>query len=155
MTKSSKPETKIQRLRAQGVLHRRAEDVSDELFQQGEFFDPHDLLQIKYEMLRRVENDHYPVSVAAEAFGLSRVSYYEIRAAWQSEGLAGLLPHKRGPQGGHKLTDEIVLYLLAERAADASLSATALTAQVKQRFGLQVHPRSIDRVLHRAEKKRR
>lgn len=155
MTKPSKPETKIQRLRAQGVLHRRAEDVSDELFQQGEFFDPHDLLQIKYEMLRRVENDHYPVSVAAETFGLSRVSYYEIRTAWQREGLAGLLPRKRGPQSGHKLTDEIVLYLLAEKAADASLSTTALTEQVKQQFGVQVHPRSIDRVLHRTEKKRR
>ena len=155
MTKSFKPETKIQRLRSQGVLHRRADDVSDELFQHSGFFDPHDLLQIKYEMLRRVENDQYPISTAAQAFGLSRVSFYEIRDAWQREGLAGLLPRKRGPHGGHKLTDEIVLYLLAEQAEDASLSAVDLTAQVQHRFGVQVHPRSIERVLNRTKKKRR
>jgi transposase len=150
-----RPDLKQQSLRDQGVLHRRAEAVTDELFRQLDFFDPRDLLQVKYEMLRRVETEGYSVSAAAAAFGLSRPSFYEARAAWQHEGLAGLLPKKRGPHGAHKLTNEVVRFLRSVHASDASLSSTELAAQVAVHFGLQVHPRSIERALQRAEKKRR
>lgn len=155
MAKPPHRDPKQQRLREQGVLHHRAEAVTDELFEQLDFFDPRDLLQVKYEMLRRVETDGYSVSAAATAFGLSRPSFYEARAVWQREGLAGLLPKKRGPHGGHKLTEEVVAFLRRLGAEDASLTPPELTARVAAHFGVQVHPRSIERVLQRAEKKRR
>jgi hypothetical protein len=40
------------------------------------------------------------------------------------------------------------------RAADAALSVRALLLQIHDRFGLDVHPRSLERALRRAEKKR-
>lgn len=155
MAKPPRPDPKQHSLRAQGVLHHRPETVTDELFRRLDFFDPRDLLQVKYEMLRRVETEGYSVSAAAAAFGLSRPSYYEARAAWRQEGLAGLLPKKRGPRGAHKLTDEVVRFLRSAHANDASLSSAQLAAQVAVHFGLHVHPRSIERALQRAEKKRR
>jgi transposase len=155
MAKPPRTDPKQQSLRAQGVLHPRAEAVTDELFIELDFFDPRDLLQVKYEMLRRVETDGYAVSAAAAAFGLSRPSFYEARAAWQREGLAGLFPKKRGPHGGHKLTDEVVAFLLRLGAEDASLTPPELAARVAAQFAVQVHPRSIERALQRAEKKRR
>jgi transposase len=155
MAKPPRPDPKQQYLRTQGVLHHRPEAVTDELFCQLDFFDPRDLLQVKYEMLRRVETDGYSVSTAAAIFGLSRPSFYEARAAWQGEGLAGLLPKKRGPHGGHKLTDEVVMFLCSEYSNDASLTPSELAEQVEAHFGVQVHPRSIERALQRAEKKRR
>lgn len=154
MVKPPRSNPKQQNLHAQGVLHHRPEAVTDELFRQLDFFDPHDLLQVKYEMLRRVETDGYSVSAVAAAFGLSRPSFYEARAAWQHEGLAGLLPKKRGPHGGHKVTDEVVIFLRSEYSKDASLTPPELAAQVEAAFGVQVHPRSIERALQRAEKKR-
>jgi transposase len=154
MAKPPCSNSKQQSLHAQGVLHHRSEAVTDELFRQLDFFDPHDLLQVKYEMLRRVETDGYSVSAVAAAFGLSRPSFYEARAAWQHEGLAGLLPKKRGPHGGHKITDEVVMFLCSEHSKDASLTPPELVAQVEAAFGIQVHPRSIERALRRAEKKR-
>jgi transposase len=155
MAKPPRSDPKQQCLREQGVLHRRAEAVTDALFIELDFFDPRDLLQVKYEMLRRVETDGYSVSAAAAAFGLSRPSFYEARAAWQREGLAGLLPRKRGPHGGHKLTEEVVTFLLRLAVEDAALTPSALAARVAAHFGVQVHPRSIERALQRAEKKRR
>jgi transposase len=155
MPKPRRPDPKQQSLCEQGVLHRGAEAVTDELFAQLDFFDPRDLLQVKYEMLRRVETDGYSVSAAAAAFGLSRPSFYETRAAWQAEGLAGLFPKKRGPHGGHKLTEEVVAFVRSLCARDASLTPPQLAAQVEAHFGVQVHPRSIERALQRAEKKRR
>lgn len=152
MAKSNTTNAKVKRLEEQGVLHRRAEDVTDALFRECDFLDPHDLLQVKYEMLRRVRIDQCSVSTAAQTFGLSRVSYYEIHAAWEREGLAGLLPKKRGPHGGHKLTDEIVLYLLAQHTTNPSLKSAILTEHVKAQFNVEVHPRSIERVLQRRKK---
>jgi transposase len=155
MPKPRRPDPKQQRLREQGVLHQRAEAVTDALFTELDFFDPRDLLQVKYEMLRRVETDGDSVSAAAAAFGLSRPSFYEARAAWRREGLAGLLPKKRGPHGGHKLTEEVVAFVRRLAAEDTALTPAALAARVAAQFGVQVHPRSIERALQRAEKKRR
>ncbi len=155
MAKPPRSDTKQQSLRTQGVLHRHPEAVTDKLFRQLDFFDPRDLLQVKYEMLRRVETDGYSVIAAAAAFGLSRPSFYQARAAWQREGLAGLLPKKRGPHGGYKLTGEIVIFLRGEYGTDTSLTPPALAEQVAAHFGVQVHPRSIERALQRVEKKRR
>jgi len=155
MSPPSHPDAKLQSLREQGVLHLRAAAVRDELFTQSDFFDPHDLLQVKYEMLRRVERDGVAVSAAAAAFGLSRPSFYEARHAWEREGLAGLFPHKRGPHGGHKLTEEVVAFVVHLAAANGALGAPELATRVAAHFGVHVHPRSIERVLQRAEKKRR
>ena len=65
-----------------GTLNAYWEDVGDELFSGSEFFDPRDLLQVKYEMLRCVRQDGVAVSKAAKTFGFSRVSYYQIQHAY-------------------------------------------------------------------------
>ena len=74
------------------------QEVTDELFAGGgEFFDPHDIVQVKYEMLRRVVEDGQPVSEAIRAFGFSsRQAFYRARLAFEHHGLAGLMPGKRG-----------------------------------------------------------
>lgn len=67
-------------LRRQGVLNPRAEQVRDPLFQNHGSFDPLDLVQVKYEMVRRMEADHLSITDAAEAFGFSRPSFYKVRS---------------------------------------------------------------------------
>ena len=117
------------------------------LFQGGAFFDPRDLLQVKYEMLRLVLVDKRPISEAAKACGLSRPSFYQAQTAFEQGGLAGLLRHKPGPHGAHKLTPQVLEFVALARAANPQLRAAQLASSVRQRFGLQVHPRSIDRQL--------
>lgn len=136
-------------------MNPRAERVTDELFRHTPFLDARDLVQVKYEMVRRVQMDGGSVVRAAEAFGFSRPSFYEAREAFRREGLAGLLPHKRGPRGGHKLTPQVLRFMEERRAEDRSLAATKLVPLIRARFGIQVHPRSIERALVRQEKKRR
>jgi transposase len=123
------------------------------LFGKGEFFDARDLVQVKYEMLRRVREDGMQVAQAAAAFGFSRVAFYEIQRAWQSEGVGGLLPRPRGPRHAHKLTEEVMGFVRAAQAQDTSLRAPGLAEQVRERFGVDVHPRSIERALARQAKR--
>ena len=150
-----RPDPKTERLRQQGCLHPHPEQITDELFAASEFFDPRDLLQVKYEMLRRVLVDGHAVSQSATRFGLSRPAYYQAQKAYQSGGLPALLPKKPGPRRAHKLSEEVLEVLRAALAAEPALSSQALVRLVQERFGLSVHRRSIERALGPQEKKRR
>ena len=153
-TRQPPPDPKLEALRAAGALNRQAAHVTDPLFGTHEFFDARDVVQVKYEMLRRVEIDAQSIAPTAAAFHLSRPSFYQAQRAFQQRGLAGLLPQKRGPHGGHKLTAEIVTFLQQARMQEASVRPVDLAQHVADRFGLRVHPRSIERALARQEKKR-
>lgn len=140
-------------LRAQKTLNRHPERVRDELFLTNEFFDPHDAVQLKYEMLRRVQLEGWTVSAAADAFGFSRPSFYKIQKDFQRGGLSGLLPKKVGPKGAHKLVDTILDYVEEARSQDESLNISKLVKRIEEQFGIKVHPRSLERALERRKKK--
>lgn len=133
------------------TLNAHPEAVRDEAFVSSEFFDARDLLQVKYEMVRKVETGDASVRGAANAFGLSRQTYYTAASALAEGGLAGLLPVKPGPRRAHKLTDEVLDYAQALLDADPALGATAMADAVGQRFAIAVHPRSVERALARRE----
>ena len=147
-------DAKAEALRAAGALHPRPQAVRDPLFGSHDFFDPRDLVQVKYEMLRRVDIDGQPVAGTADAFGFSRPTFYQTQAAFTQQGIGGLVPRKRGPHGAHKLDDTVMAFVAARRAEDPTLSARALLPRIHERFGLKVHPRSLERALRRQEKKR-
>lgn len=147
MPKPKKQEPKTQELRASGTLNPTAGEVSDPLFQENAFFDARDLVQVKYEMLRRADVDRLPITQASAAFGFSRPAFYDARQAFEQEGLAGLIPRKRGPKGGHKLTDEILTFLEQARGGDPAPGPQELAQLVLKHFGVEVHPRSIERAL--------
>ena len=148
-------------LREQGALNPRPAEVTDKLFEGSKFFDARDLVQIKYEMLRRVRVEGRSVTAAAADFGFSRPSYYQAREAFEQGGLPGLVPKKRGPKGGHKLTDTVLDFIEPIFSGQPSLHWTALADRVESRFGLRVHPRSLERALvrrrtaHRQQKRGR
>jgi transposase len=146
---------KHQALREHGALNPRPDQVSDPLFQHNKFFDPRDLVLVKYEMLRQVRVEGQSATRAARAFGFSRVAFYQAMAAFQREGLPGLLPRRRGPKQAHKLTEPVLRFIDQQRAADSRLRAPELTARVREHLGLSVHPRSIERALARRSKKGR
>lgn len=146
---------KAQELARSRTLNPRPEAVIDDAFRSSQFFDARDLVQVKYEMVRRVEADGLSVSAAAGAFGFSRQSYYTAARALADEGLQGLVPAKPGPQRAHKLTDEVLEHLQGLRAADPALGAAELAAAVAERFGVTVHRRSVERALARREAAKR
>ena len=146
--------TKIQALRSSGTLNPRPEKVCHPRFADSEFFDPHDLVQVKYETLRAVETDSRPLAQAAVDFGLSRPTVYQARQAFQTAGLEGLFPHKRGPKSPHKLKPEVRQYLEEALASSPELKADELAQQVRRRFGVQVHPRTIEKALRKAKRGR-
>ena len=149
MARRRDEDPKVEALRAQRSLNPRPEAVTDEEFASSEFLDPRDLVQVKYEMVRRVQLEGAPVTGTAKAFGFSRPSLYDAVAAVEAEGLAGLVPARPGPRRAHKLTDEVVAFVEAQLAGDASLRPRELVEAIEARFAIRVHPRSIERALVR------
>jgi transposase len=143
MPKATDPKEKA--LRDQGAMNTHV--VRDALFSGSEFFDPRDLVQVKYEMLRKVEKEEGSVTEAAAAFGFSRLSYYKVREAFAKEGIGGLLPRKRGPHGRHKLNDEVVAFAEDLRAQGLETTTAGVVRAIEERFGLRVHRRSLERAL--------
>lgn len=155
MTPKSKTSPKLRALRESGTLNPSAEAVADPAFARGEFFDPHDLVQVRYEMLRRVRTEGQSVTQAVSQFGVTRPTFYKAQADFDRDGLVGLLPAKRGPHGPHKITEEVQIFIGQQRLADPALDGPALVQRIEQRFGLTVHRRTVERALTRSKKKRR
>ena len=93
----------------------------------GPFFDPEDLVQVKYEMLRRVREEGASVTQASAAFGFSRPSFYAAQAAFQEAGLPGLVPRRPGPRRAHKLSGPVLALL--EEALAAGIEEVAIVIQ--------------------------
>ena len=134
MPKPPPDDVKRQSLRQLGTLNPRPQAVTDDLFTDSEFFDPHDLVQVKYEMLRRVEKEGRSISEAATRFGFSRPSFYQAQAAFQAGGLARLVPRKRGPKKPRKLTAEILEFVREPVKQDPSLRTADLVSRVQDAF---------------------
>jgi transposase len=145
---------KVAALRASGTLHPHPESIHDEAFSTEEFLDRRDRLQVKYEMLRRHRVERRPVTEVAVAFGASRQAFYTAARAFEAQGIAGLLPQPRGPKRAHKCSDEILDFVARWRAEQADPGETAAQV-IERRFGIAIHPRSLDRALARRKKKLR
>jgi transposase len=147
-------ESKESALRRHRALNPRPQTVGDAAFSSGNsFFDARDLVQVKYEMLRRVREDGQPVSQVAADFGFSRPSFYQTQTVFDAEGLPGLVPQRPGPKRAHKLSEEVVDRLDEALMANASLNSAQLAQLVEVEFGLSVHRRSVERALDRRRKK--
>lgn len=140
-------------LNAQGALNPHPERLKAPGFCEDGFFDPRDLVQVRYEMLRYAHQSGATKSAAAARFGVSRPTFYHLEAAFLREGWGGLLPRPRGPKAGHKLTDEVMAFIKALHHANPKLGARQLARRLHEEHGVSVHPRSIERALAR-EKKR-
>lgn len=155
MAKREDYRSKIEWLKKSGTFYREAVNVKDELFLEYDFFDPCDLLQVKYEMVRRVERDDWTVTEASKSFGFSRTSFYETKRTIDEEGLGGLGPRKRGPKAAHKLTGDVMQFIEESISEDSIFRAPKVAELIEERFGFKIHPRSIERALERRKKNQR
>ena len=138
-------------LRNLGALN--THPVSDTLFSDSDFFDSRDLVQVKYEMLRKVYKEGESVSRATASFGFSRPSFYKSFKDFEREGIPGLVPRKRGPRRRHKLTAEVLAFARQSHSGRHPLGIPALLDEIEKHFGIRVHRRTLERALRQPEKK--
>lgn len=149
----AKTSSKAARLKQNDSLNLHPDRVSAPHFSNSVFFDALDLVQVKYEMLREVSHDGTPKAKAAALYGMSRPTLYQAMNAFNRDGVAGLVPRRRGPKGAHKLTDEVMEFVAQRQTQDPTLHARALAKALREEKQLSVHPRSLERALQRKKKR--
>ncbi len=142
---SKRPKTEV--LREEGTLNPAPDKVQDPKFQHGDFFDPHDVVQVRYEMLRRVSVDGKSVTEASEEYGVSRPTYYQAKGNFEAEGIAGLVPSKPGPRNPHKIGEDVLAFLQAQLVPGEPVRARALAKLVRRDLNIDLHPRTIERAV--------
>jgi transposase len=91
------------------------------------------------------------VTDVSDEYGVSRPTYYQAKADFEEGGIAGLVPKKRGPRGAHKIQGEALAFIEAQISPGAPIRARDLAKLLQKELGLDVHPRTIERVV-RAKK---
>ena len=143
-------DSKTRRLRQTGTLNPNPERVSDPLFTDSDFFDPRDILQVRYEMVRRAGKS--ALRETAERFGTSVPTCVRANRAFREGGLQALIPQRRGPRGAHKITTEILAFVEDYRIRHGPIGSRRLVPLIADRFGVTLHPRGLDKALARAKK---
>ena len=134
---------RLRTLAAAGLLHPRHAAVTAALFDGREsFFLPQDKVQVKYEMLRAHIVDGHSATQAAELHGYSRAAFYLIVAAFEAQGMQGLVDARRGRRGPLKLTPEIIEFIAG---TGPDVSSAHLGEQIEQQFAVRVHRRTVER----------
>jgi transposase len=156
MARTQKPgDEKSKRLKEYGAFNPHPEKVTEGMFSDPkfDFFDPHDLVQVKYEMLRTVDKEGKSVKQASEAYGFSRPAFYQAQAQLKKSGVSGLIRKRPGPRSSHKITDEVLTFIEEETQEGEPLRSRKLALLIKEKFGKDVHPRSIERAIARRKKR--
>jgi transposase len=139
--------SKAEALAEDGTLNPAPDKVGDPKFQEGEFFDPRDVLQVRYEMLRRVSVEKASITDVSGQYGVSRPTFYQAKADFDEAGIAGLVPRKRGPHGPHKIQSDVLAFLISQLSPGEPIRARELVNLVQNQFGIDVHPRTIERAI--------
>jgi transposase len=153
MARAKRRDPKGEALAQDGALNPRPEAVHAPLFATNPFFDARDLVQVRYEMVRRHQADGVAIGEVAAEFGVSRPTYYKAQNALQNAGLSGLLPGKRGPKSGHKVSAEVIAFVAEIKAESPALTTPQCLHAIEGRFGFKVHRRSLERALARKKKR--
>lgn len=141
-------QSKFRQLKQAGLLHPRPAQVRDPLFtERPDFFDPHDLLQVRYESLRAHLVDGDQVVGVCRRFGTSRQTFYTILQKFIEKGSSGLLPDKPGPKGPSKLSVEVLRFARTQYDHQPEVSGAVLAALIGAKFGISIHKRTIERLL--------
>ena len=119
-----------------------------------EVLDPHDMVQLKYETVRAVEVDGHAIAQVALDFGLSRPTIYGAQEKLRQAGVEGLLPQKRGPKKPRKLTPEVLRYLEELVSSEPDLQAAVMVQRVRRRFGVVLHPRTVEKAVRKKGRQR-
>ncbi|MDB4303745.1 hypothetical protein N9934_03030 [Desulfosarcina sp.] len=141
---------KYEFLEKEDLLNQKPERVSPSLFADNDFFDPLDLTQVRYEMLRSARIGKTPVVKACKLFGFSREYFYRLERNFMVHGLVSLLGSPKGRRPLIAINQEIVNFIVHRRIDNPKLSGDDLRKEILKLYKIDCSRRTVERVIERA-----
>ena len=134
-----------------GTYNRNHDKVTEPRFTNDDFYDPRDLAQVKYEMLRAVRESQRSVEEITGSFGFSRAGFYKIKKSFEEEGVSAFASNKTGPRGAWKLTEEIRRFVDSYLSDHPGASSEEIADVLKAERGLEISKRTVERYRSRKQ----
>ncbi len=138
---------KAEFLRTEGMINPKPARVVHPLFQSIEFFDPLDIAQVRYEMLRSARVEDSSVKEACRLFGFSREYFYQLERDFMARGYVALLGSTKGRRPLIALNQEIINYLIHRKMAEPQLTSEDLRKEIWETHQVECSRRTVERVL--------
>ena len=136
-------------LRKEGLLNPRPGRVVHSLFDSLDFFDPLDLPQVRYEMLRAARVEGLSVAKACHLFGFSREYFYRLERSFMERGYVALLGARMGRRPLIALNQEIVNFLVHRKIEEPQVSGEQLRKEIKSLYKVDCSRRTVERTLEK------
>ncbi|MCP4604345.1 MAG: helix-turn-helix domain-containing protein [Proteobacteria bacterium] len=137
-------------LKSEGIINPKPESVSHPLFTTNEFFDPLDLPQVRYEMLRAARVDKMSVAGACKLLGFSREYFYRLERMFKERGYIALLG---SPKGGRPpllaLNQEIINFIIHRRFERPDLSGEQMHQEILKHYKVDCSRRTVERIIEK------
>ena len=142
-------ENKKKFLEQEGLLNLKPERVSHPLFKTLDFFDPLDLPQVRYEMIRAARAEKNTVAEACQLFGFSREYFYRLERAFMARGYAALLGSTMGRRPIIALNQEVVNFIVHRKIQENQLSGENLRQEIKRLYNVDCSRRTVERIVEK------
>ncbi len=139
-------ETKKKFLEQEGLLNPKPERVSHPLFETLDFFDPFDLPQIRYEMIRAGRVENISVADACKLFGFSREYFYKLERAFMARGYVALLGSTMGRRPIIALNQEVANFIVHRKIEEPKVSGESLRQEIRQFYNVDCSRRTVERI---------
>jgi transposase len=136
-------------LEKEGLLNSKPERVSHPLFEKIDFFDPFDLPQVRYEMIRSARVEKIPVAEACKLFGFSREYFYKLERAFMARGYVAMLGSTMGRRPIIALNQEIVNFIAHRKIEDPGLSGEKLRQEIQSLYNVDCSRRTVERIVEK------
>ncbi len=146
---------KTEFLRKEGLLNPRPERVTHPLFETNDFFDPLDLPQVRYEMLRAARVDKVSVAEACRLLGLSREYFYRLERKFLGRGYVALLGSPNGRPPLLALNQEILCFIVSRKLEQPQLSGEQLRREILQLHKVDCSRRTVERIIEKMDVQKR
>jgi transposase len=134
-------------LEKEGLLNLKPERVSHPFFETIDFFDPFDLPQVRYEMIRSARVEELPVSEACKLFGFSREYFYKLERAFMARGYVALLGSTMGRRPIIALNQEIVNFIAHRKMERPGISGEKLCQEIRRIYKVDCSRRTVERIV--------
>ncbi len=141
---------KYEFLEKEGLLNQKPERISPSVFAENDFFDPLDITQVRYEMLRSARIGKTSVAKACKLFGFSREYFYRLERNFMAHGLVSLLGSPKGRRPLIAVNQEVVNFIVHRRIDNPKLSGDDLRNDILRLYKINCSRRTVERVIERA-----
>ncbi len=140
---------KMNFLQHEGLLNPRPERVTHPLFETLDFFDPYDLPQVRYEMLRSARAEQNSVADACRLYGFSREYFYRLERNFMDRGYVSLLGSSMGRRPLIAMNQEIVNFIVHRKLEQSNLSGEDLRKEILKLYKVDCSRRTVERIVEK------